>query len=363
MKAIRARIRGRFRRRLLFGAVALALPVIAASAYVCWPMDPAPYLRTEASAEVLDRHGRPLYAFLNGRQQWCFPVPLDEVGPRLIDATLAAEDGRFRRHPGVDPIAVVRAAWQNAAGRKTVSGASTLTMQVVKLRQGPAGSVLGKVRQALTALRLERRATKDQILEAYLNNAPYGQNLVGCEAAARRYFGKPARELTLAEAALLAGLPKAPTATMPVAHPDRARARRAYVLARMTDEGFVTAADRDRALRSPLGAEHHDYSALAPHLALRLKPAAGGESKIRTTLDAALQFEAERLVSRSIGNVRRDIGNAALVVVDVDTAEVLARVGSAGFYDTPGGGMVDACLAPRSPGSALKPFTLSLIHI
>ncbi|MDX9974603.1 MAG: penicillin-binding protein 1C [FCB group bacterium] len=348
---------GRWRRAV---AVATAVAVLGVLTFLYWPMDAAAYLRPEPSSQILDREGRPVYAFLNAREQWCFPIALADVGPRLVQATLAAEDRRFRAHPGIDPAAVLRAVGQNASRGDVVSGASTLTMQVVKLRHGPARTVRAKAWQGLLALRLERHATKDEILEAYLNRAPYGQNLVGCEAAARRYFAKPARELTLSEAALLAGLPKAPTALMPLDNPDRARARRTYVLARMEADGVVGAAERSRADHAPLGARHHPFPALAPHLAMRLRPRLDHGTRLRTTLDAALQQEAERLVGRSVRNVKRDIGNAALIVVDVRSAEVLARVGSADFFDIPGAGQVDACLAPRSPGSALKPFTFAL---
>jgi penicillin-binding protein 1C len=336
---------------------AVVLPVLT---FLYWPMDTAPYLRAEASGQILDRNGRPLYAFLNTGDQWCFPLRLADAGPRVVQATLAAEDRHFRWHPGVDPLAVLRAVGQYVSRGDVVSGASTLTMQVVKLREGPARTLGSKVWQALVALRLERHASKDQILEAYLNKAPYGQNLVGCEAAARRYFGKPARELTLSEAALLAGLPKAPSLFMPLEHAERARSRREYVLARMEGDGVVSAAERERAGKAPLGVKFNEFPAMAPHLAMRLKPQAASGAVVRTTLDADLQREAERLVGRSVRNVRNEIGNAAMIVVDVQTAQVLARVGSADFYDTPGGGQVDACLAPRSPGSALKPFTFGL---
>ena len=140
--------------------------------------------------EMTDRNGQLLYAFMNGGQQWCFERDLTEISPRMVQATLAAEDSRFYFHPGVDPLAAARAVFQNLLHRRVVSGASTLTMQVIKQTRGP-GVSLGKVCQAVMALQIERRATKAEIIKAYLNTAPYGLNLIGCEAAARRYFGKP----------------------------------------------------------------------------------------------------------------------------------------------------------------------------
>jgi penicillin-binding protein 1C len=135
---------------------------------------------------MLDRSGRLMYAFLNEDQQWCFARELDQISPRLDQATIAAEDRRFFRHQGVDSLAVFRAAWQNLCGRRVVSGASTFTTQVVKQDGRSARSIPGKLRQMIQALRLDIRADKKDILKTQLNNAPYGMNLVGCEAAARR---------------------------------------------------------------------------------------------------------------------------------------------------------------------------------
>lgn len=336
--------------RIAGGLVPLALCALL------WPMDIDRYLKVEASGEVVDRGGQTLMAFLNGEEQWCFPRRLDQMSPYLVQATIAAEDQRFRRHPGVDPAAVVRAFGQNLRGGGVVSGASTLAMQVVKRKQASSRSPGGKAFQALQAVRLELRASKNRILETYLNTAPYGANLVGCEAAARRYFGVPANELTLAEAALLAGLPKAPGAFMPLAHPDKARERRDYVLARMLEEGYISAEAFSRARMSPLDVTWHAYPMLSPHLAMRLKPGAGDEKRIETTLEVQTQARAEKLVRQHVLSSGGDITNAAMIAVDVESAEVLARAGSGDFFHTPGGGQVDLCRAPRSPGSTLKPF-------
>lgn len=354
-------LRGKRAVRYLIGA--LAVCVIGGgllTAATLRPIDAEKYLKVNGSSQLVDRAGTPLYVFLNDEEQWCFHVPLDKINPHLVKATIAAEDQRFYKHAGVDVLAVLRAAWQNVSNVEVTSGASTLTMQVVKQRSRQTRSLAGKVTQAIDAIRLERHAGKSEILEAYLNLAPYGLNLVGCEAASRRYFGKSSRELTLAESALLAGLPKAPTALMPLAHPERAEARRNHVLRRMAEEGFISQAELDRALKSPLGVRRHEFPSQVPHLAMRMRNAIPTGGTLKTTIDARVQQEAERIVARSIRNVRKDIGNAAMIVVDVAEGSILARVGSADFFDTPGGGQVDACLAPRSPGSALKPFTYAL---
>jgi penicillin-binding protein 1C len=347
-----------FRRHCRAVAATTAVFVIACATVLLWPMDVSPYLRVTPSGEMQDRSGRLLYAFLNNEEQWCFPRPLSEISPHLVRATIAAEDQRFRRHWGVDPAAVARAAWQAVSRRRVVSGASTLSMQVVKRAEKTPRSLWGKLRQAVQAVRLDARVEKERILETYLNTAPYGLNLVGCEAAARRFFGKPASELTLAEAALLAGLPKAPTSLMPLKADGQAAVRRRnYVLARMREEGFIAEADYRRALDEPARASWHAYPALSPHLAMELKPVILKGRRVRTTLDRNVQAAAERMVRRALDANRGEITNAAVIVLDAPTATVLARVGSASFDDTPGGGQVDACLAPRSPGSALKPFT------
>lgn len=326
------------------------------AAVLLYPMDTQRYLQVDASRGILDRRGEPLMSFLNSGEQWCFPLPLAEVSPYLVQATLAVEDRRFHMHPGVDPVAVARAAGQNLRYGDVVSGASTLTMQVVKRKQSSSRSLPGKVVQAMQALRLDARVPKDRILETYLNTAPYGMNLVGCEAAARRYFGVPARELTLAQGALLAGLPKAPSRYMPLKHPEAARRRRDFVLKRMREERFIGGEDLRRAVAEPLGAAWHDYPALSPHLAFRLDRAASHRDDIATTLDGRLQRRVESFVAERLRHYGGSIHNAAVLVIDVENAEILARVGSGDFFGLEEGGGIDACRSLRSPGSTLKPM-------
>lgn len=338
---------------------ALAAMAVCCAAVLLWPMDTARYLAVHPSGEMQDASGRLMYAMLDSGEQWCFARELGAISPYLVQATIAAEDQRFYRHPGADPVAVVRAVWQNASGGRVVSGASTLTMQVVKAQLGGSRSLIAKARQALEAVRLECRSSKKDILEAYLNGAPYGLNLVGCEAASRRYFGKPASELTLSEAALLAGLPKSPSAYMPLSHPERAVSRRNAVLRRMRDEGYIAESQYREALAVPLDVSWHAFPKLAPHLAMRLKSELVAGRRIRVTLDAALQRRVEALAANWVKRFDGGITNAAVIVIDVETAATVARVGSVDFF-APGAGQVDVCRAPRSPGSALKPFVYAL---
>ncbi|MFC1736072.1 penicillin-binding protein 1C [Candidatus Hydrogenedentota bacterium] len=362
-KAISGAVHRVYAKRRAVASVIVASVATGAAALTCvmlLPMNTGHYLHVETSSDILDRQGRLLYAFLNNEEQWCFSRDLEAISPRLVEATIAVEDKRFREHRGVDPVAILRAVWQNVKHRRVISGASTLTMQVVKRKDGRAGSLLGKAAQAISALRLDVRADKDEIIETYLNTAPYGLNLVGCEAASRRFFGKPSSELSLSEAALLAGLPKAPTGLMPLKHPGRAKKRRNHVLERMFAEGYITEKELARARSASLGARWHDLPSFAPHLAMKLRADNNAPMHVTTTIDRDLQKRTEYLAKRAVQDLRGEVGNAAVIVVDVPSAAILARVGSADFFSTPGGGQVDVCLAGRSPGSTLKPFVYGL---
>ncbi len=330
----------------------------------CFPFPealPGEVRRARESVRVLDRDGRLLRAFLGREETWMFWTDLGGISPRLVEATLAAEDGRFWSHPGVDPLAVARAAWDNATRGRTVSGASTVTMQVMRLLEGRPRTLRSKIVESFRALQLEGRMTKREILAWYLNLAPYGGNLVGAGAASRAWFGKPADDLTIGEAALLAGLPQAPSRLRPDRHPERARARRDWVLGRMVAHGFITEADRDVALREPLPAARRPFPFEAPHAAELVRRRNPGASVLRTTLDPGVQGLAERALRDAVRALRpRGVTNGAVVVIDNRAAAVRALVGSADFFAADDAGQVNGATARRSPGSALKPFTYAL---
>lgn len=356
----------RLGKRCLKGCLWLAVPglvlagIVLAIALRWGSLDTAPYLEAPSSPVLLDREGALLHVMLAEDEQWRLPVPLDRISPHLVAATLAAEDQRFYRHAGIDPQAILRAVRDNLWAGRVVSGGSTITMQLVKRGGINSRRYAGKLAQAWTALRLDAQVPKDRLLEAYLNTAPYGMNLIGCEAASRRYFGKPCSELTAPEAALLAGLPKAPTAFMPLARPEKARARRDHVLRRMAAEGSLDTAALDDALAEPIQVRWHDFPAAAPHLAALALPDLGDAAVLQTTLDATVQARTLAGLQRAVRGLRPEVTNAAAVVLDVPTGTVRAWVGSQDFFGTPGGGQVDLCRAPRSPGSALKPFLYAL---
>lgn len=285
-------------------------------------------------------------------EQWRYPVSLQDVSPWLIQATIAVEDERFYRHPGVDPAAVVRAIGQNALAGRIVSGASTLDMQVCRMMDNRPRTCSAKVVEAFRALQLNRLLSKEQILEAYLNAAPYGGNVRGVEAASLRYFNKRAKDLSLAEASLLAGLPQSPSRYRPDRHLDVARDRQRVVLRSMFKKGMISERQLAEATACPIRvcqSPHFPRAIHAGFLALKHRPQGG-----RTTIDLDVQNEIERLASAHAATLPEGT-ELAVVVIDVAQSAIVAMLGSGDSGD-PVDGQVNGVLAKRSPGSALKPF-------
>ncbi|MFO1140919.1 MAG: penicillin-binding protein 1C [Amaricoccus sp.] len=319
-----------------------------------------PPLTPPTSTVVLDRHGALLAAYTVADGRWRLPVKLDAVDPGYLAQLAAFEDRRFRSHPGVDPVALARAAAQSLAAGRVVSGGSTLTMQVARLLEdGPTGTLRGKLRQIRLALALERHLAKDAILALYLTLAPYGGNLEGVRAASLAWLGKEPRRLTPAEAALLVALPQSPETRRPDREPAAARAARDRVLARAVAAGVLDPAEAAAARTEPVRSVRRPFPALAPHLADRLAAADPNAGTLATTLDAALQASLEALVADRARTLGPGI-SAALVVADHRTGEILARVGAADRLDPSRGGFVDMSRAVRSPGSTLKPLIYGL---
>ncbi len=308
---------------------------------------------------VLARDGRllgerPSAEGLRGRA-----TKLDDVSPRLVAATLASEDHRFWDHDGVDRRALLRATWSFATHGRIVSGGSTITQQLVKRSEHRGKprprTIVAKVREIARAQELERRLGNRAILEAYLNSLDYGRGLAGPEAAAQGFFGVRAADLSLAQAALLAVLPRAPSALDPYRHRERAVLRQRALLARMQEDGVASREDVDRALAEPLVfRDPRAQRFVAPHVVASL-PRAPGE--LRTTLDFDLQRDLEGIVAASRARLEeRGATDAAIVVADVATGDVLAEIGSAAWGDARIAGSVDVVHAKRQPGSTLKPF-------
>jgi len=331
--------------------------LIAASAALAaaWAAFPFPEHRLNqwsVSPSVLDSRGRPILTIVGPDDQWRRPILLQEMSPWLVKATIAVEDQRFFEHPGVDLLAIGRAAGSNLVAGRVVSGASTLDMQICRMMEPRPRRLWAKAIESLRALQLNQLRSKKEIIELYLNTAPYGGNIRGVGAAAWRYFGKRAAELSLAEAALLAGLPQAPSRHRPDRFPDQAKTRRSVVLERMAEEGVITDQQRRRADAEPVVVRKPVTDGGATHaawLALRRRPSGG-----RITLDLDIQREVQRLVNEHARRLPQGV-EAAVVVLDVAQSALVALIGSADAND-PVDGQVNAALAARSPGSALKPF-------
>lgn len=369
------RLRGRLSpKRLLVGVlVMLALPWVAL--VVTAALTPLPEaLREDAdygpSRRLLDRNGvvlREVRASDGTRARW---APLEEVSEDVKMALLAAEDIRFRSHPGVDPLAMARAFGQAILHRKIVSGASTLTQQLARQLFRRPRTLSGKFREMALALRIEWSLSKDEILEQYLNRAPFGPNLRGVEAASRFYFDKASRELSLAQAAALAGMPQGPSLYDPRRHAPRLSKRRDRILERMRAEGLVTEERASLAMAEPivvtevgggLDILHFSHALLSGRLDPSVTPAQGTASELRTTLDARLQREVEAHVRATVRELRdRKASAASVVVLENATGDILAYVGSHDPFDAEGLGANDGVLALRQPGSTLKPFVYEL---
>lgn len=316
--------------------------------------------RDHQSLVITDRNGVPLREILSQqetRHQW---VGLSEVSPHLIFATIIAEDKRFRRHIGIDAVATMRALFDNLRAGRIVSGGSTITQQLARMLNPRPRTIGAKVLEAAHAVWLEIVLSKDEIIEQYLNRAPYGNQLIGCEAAARMYFGKPAHDLSVAEAAYLTVLPRAPSAFNPYRGKTRIISRQRNLIAKLGDLGFISADEKERALGEPLIILDKRWAFDAPHfIGMLPKGVSGGV--LRTTLDSELQKETERLIKAHLTALaRHNVTNAAAVIVDNATAEILALVGSGDFFDEETGGQVNGVTARRQPGSTLKPFTYAV---
>ena len=351
------------RRWLLAAAGVAALP---AAAFVAWPLPDGLLDRRPAPAvRFTDRTGHLLREVASRADGRGLSLPREEPVPALVRAAfLAAEDARFERHPGLDPLAVARASWQLASRRRVVSGASTLTMQLARQLVPHRRDLAGKAAEAIWALRLEAHLSKDEILRAYLDRVWLGNGTFGVEAASALYFGRPARTLSAGQAALLAGMTRSPSGNDPHRRPERARARMREVLDRMERLDLLGPGEARAAAAAPLDLVPPEKIFEAPHLVEALwrdLPSLGldGAAELETTLDPGLQRDVEQIVRAELRTDPR-LPNAAVVVVDNGTGEVLAYVGSADFLDAEREGQNDGVRALRQPGSALKPFAYGL---
>ncbi len=334
----------------------LALIAVWLKLFEPLPLDAA----ASSSRLVLDRDGHLLRAFTTPEGRWRLDAKPEDVSPTYLSLLLAFEDHRFWRHTGVDPLALGRAVLQAVRYGKPISGGSTLTMQVARLLRGsPTHSVLAKFQQIADAARLEWALSKGEILALYLKLAPYGGNLEGVRAASLAYFGKEPHHLSVAEAALLVTIPQSPEVRRPDRGYESLVEGRDRVIRRAAAAHAITEADAKAALSQAAPRGRRDFPALAPHISDRLIAALPNQPAIATTIDRNLQEATETITRRNAISFGEKISIAALIVNN-RTGEVLAHVGSAGYFDDTRLGAIDMTTAIRSPGSALKPFIYGL---
>ena len=322
------------------------------------------------STKILDRNGNLLYSLYKDENRTL--VPLNELPPYVMHATIAIEDKHFYSHPGFDIEGITRAFFANLQ-KDTVQGGSTITQQLIKnIFFSFEKNWQRKVKEILVAIMVERRYTKDQILEMYLNQVAYGGSTYGIEEAAQRFFNKSARHLSLAEATLLAGLPQAPSVYSPFgANPEYAAARQQEVLRRMVEDGYISSEQAALAKTEKLVFNEDSQEILAPHFVMYVRSLLAqkyGETilthnglEVTTTLDLPLQEKTQSTVSSEITSLERlRISNGAALVTNPQTGEILSMVGSKNYFDFAHDGQVNVTLRARQPGSSIKPLTYAL---
>jgi len=364
---VRCRTLTRGRRSLRRAVAGCALVGLALAVAFLIPLPER--LAFGGSTEVLFRDGSPACVFLSPDDRWRVPVSPSEVDPVYVKALLRFEDKRFFWHPGVDPLAIARAVVLDLRHRRLVSGGSTITMQLVRLLEPRPRTLLSKMIEAARAVQLELHLSKQEILTAYLTFLPFGRNVEGVEAAAWAYFGHSARSLSAAEIATLLAVPQDPAHRQPdLANRARLEAARTRIALRLARFGAlplpVGATPEDVRLMldaAPVPTSVRRFPHSAPHAATWMRAQLPGEMRILTTLDAGLQGVAERiLASHHAAAVAQGIHNAALVLVDHESGEVMALVGGFDFSAAEDGAQIAAFAVPRSPGSALKPVLYAL---
>jgi penicillin-binding protein 1C len=356
------RRRRRWGRRLAigFGGLCLMLALLVGAGVwldARYPLVLDRYL--DRSTVVLDADGAVLRAYTTKDGTWRLPATVEDVSPLYLSMLLAYEDHRYYDHHGVDPLALVRAIGQLATSGRVVSGASTLTMQTVRLLEPRPRTLWSKIIEIGRAIQLEAHYGKDEILAMYLTLAPFGGNLEGVRAASLAYFGKEPRALTAGEAALLVALPQSPTRLRPDRFPEVARAARDRVLVRVAGEGAIDPGAAAEAMETPTPVARATMPFMAPHLSDWLVARAPGAPTVESFIDRRLQAGLEDLATRALRDLD-PMANVAIVAVDNRTLGVVGYVGSAAFFDQRRDGAVDLARAVRSPGSTLKPFVYGM---
>lgn len=316
--------------------------------------------KIEYSTIVLDAKGEVIHAFLTSDQKWRMKTELSEISPTLKKSLLFKEDKYFYHHPGINPLAIGRAAVMNTLHLKRTSGASTISMQVARMLEPKNRTYLNKVKEIFRAFQLEMKYSKDEILQLYFNLVPYGSNIEGVKSASILYFKKNPNHLSLAEVTALSIIPNRPSSLRLGLNNDVITRERNKWLRRFEQDRLFDAKEIADALDEPLDAHRTEAPKAAPHLALKLKKATGSDI-IHTYLQMQMQLKLEKMVRDYVSSLYTlNIRNSAVVVIDNRKHRVISYVGSANFNDNTDGGQVNGATAVRQPGSALKPLLYGL---
>ncbi|MEL6347360.1 MAG: penicillin-binding protein 1C [Myxococcota bacterium] len=350
------------RRNLIIGALLAATIAVVSGLLAAWWLPLPARLSTPGASVVRYRDGTIAHVFLSPDERWRLDIPAEEIDPDYITALIAAEDARFWWHPGVDPLAIARAATQNLLAGRVVSGGSTLTMQLARMLEPRPRTPGSKMIEALRAFQMELRLSKSEILSAYLRFVPYGGNLEGVSAASLAYFGHPADALSATEIATLLAVPQRPADRAP--SPKNAAAlktARDRVALRLLESdalprgGRAVEAIAEMVTDAPVPVRRAPLPREAPHAAFWLRGAPG--QIVDTRLDPGVQAAAERSLAEARRLAERmQVYNASIVVIERESADVVAMVGGFDFWDEAHGGQIPSFAVARSPGSALKPL-------
>jgi len=327
------------------------------------------YQATPIASQILDRNGKLLYQIYRNEKRSL--VKINDLPKYVLQATIAIEDKNFYHHQGISLVGGIFRAIKDTLFRQQLQGGSTITQQLIKSALlSPKRTVQRKIREIVLALWAERIFTKDEILELYLNQIPYGGAAYGIEEATLKYFNKHAKNLTLDEAAFLAGLPQAPTLYSPYNNPDLAIKRRNEVLKAMYQQKYIDNNTYEATIKKPLTVKPFSEKIKAPHFVFyikslleekyQIKDIETGGFKVYTTLDLDIQEEAEKILKEEIEKVKNlDVGNGAILVTRPPTGEILAMVGSVDYFATPSGSF-NVTTALRQPGSSIKPLNYAV---
>lgn len=315
--------------------------------------------QVEYSTIVTDQKGDVIHAYLTHRDKWRMKASLSEISPLLRKIIVAKEDKYFYRHPGVNPIAIWRAAIKNILRQRRTSGASTITMQVARALEPKARTWPNKLIELFRAFQLEWKYSKAEILQLYLNLVPYGGNIEGVKSASLLYFGKQPNLLSLAEITALSIIPNRPSSLVPGKNNARIVEERNRWLRRFAAEQLFDSATIRDAIEEPFTAKRNSAPRLLPHLSNKLKQT--GSETIHTGIDLQTQLKAEKITADYVRSLKlKNIHNAAVVVIDNDNHQVISYIGSGDYYDSSDAGQVNGAAAIRQPGSTLKPFLYGL---